>query len=355
MEEEKKSNRNKKLILGAWMVLVALEIALFNYTFNLAGFFLVIAWVLISKKYRLSNEESILGGLIFLFFCLLFSLFRRLDLAEKMSTWALFLLVTGALQAIFKNFPQKQDFISEKPTLNLKNFLLSVVIPVYNEEKTIVQVIKRVQKIKLRKEIIIVDDGSTDKTRKILSQIKTSPNLKIFFHSKNKGKGAAVRTSLKKARGDAVVIQDADFEYYPQDYLQMFKLIAQGADVVYGNRFAKMKFRLWGEERIVFPHFYLGVRALSLATSLLYGIFPPLADVETCYKMLSKKAYQSLKLTSNGFEIEIEITSKILKNGFKIIEVPIRYQSRSYKEGKKITWKDGLKAFGAIAKFRFKD
>lgn len=241
------------------------------------------------------------------------------------------------------------------PPKKSSKFLLSIIIPVYNEEKSIAKVIEMVKRLNLNKEIVIVDDGSTDGTREILTKTQPTSHLKIIFHPKNRGKGAAIRTGLKHIRGEAMVIQDADFEYNPRDYEKMVKLIIDGADVVYGTRLAKMKFRLWGRDKIIFPHFYLGVRFLSWLTSLLYGIKPPLTDVETCYKMLSKKAYRKIKLTSNRFEIEIEITCKLLKNNFKIVEIPISYKSRGYAEGKKIHWQDGVKALLAIIKYRFTD
>jgi len=225
---------------------------------------------------------------------------------------------------------------------------LSIIIPVYNEEKTIAEVITKIKDIKLpkdlTKEIIVVDDGSKDNSQSILRRIK---GIKLFSHETNKGKGAAVRTGLNNAKGDIIVIQDADLEYNPQQIPQVISpILSKEAEVVYGLRFLKK-----GNENWKLPAHYVGNRILSFLTNLLYGC--NLSDMETGYKAFTKKAKESINLESNDFGFEVEFTAKICKKGFKIKEVPIKYRPRLWNEGKKITWKDGAKAFYYLIKFRF--
>ena len=227
---------------------------------------------------------------------------------------------------------------------------LSIIIPVYNEEKTIEKIVNKVEKVKIKnvkKEIIVINDASKDKTAEILKRIsKKYKNIKIFSHKTNKGKGAAIRTGLKYFMGDIIVIQDGDLEYNPEDFKRLIKPISEGkTKVVYGSR-------LLGEERgFNVPLHYIGNRILSLITALLY--FRRITDMETCYKMMTKDVINSLKLKARRFDFEPEITAKIIKKGYKIIELPIVYNCRSFQEGKKITWKDGIKALYYLLKYRF--
>jgi glycosyltransferase involved in cell wall biosynthesis len=226
---------------------------------------------------------------------------------------------------------------------------LSIIIPVYNEEKTIVQIINRVLKVPLKnikKEIIIVDDFSQDNSRNILKKIKDK-NIKIFFHKKNFGKGYAIRTALKHATGDLILIQDADFEYKPEEYPKLLEpIIKNKAKVVYGVRFTE-------QHKPRYKFYYLGNLILTSITNILYN--SKIKDMETCYKVFKKEIIRDMKLKSKRFDFEPEITAKILKKGYKIFEVPITYKSRSIVEGKKISWKDGLKAVYYLIKYRFMD
>lgn len=231
--------------------------------------------------------------------------------------------------------------------------LLSVIVPVYNEENTIKELVKQVLAEKTAKEIIIVDDGSTDKTREILSKVKSpkKTKIKIILHEKNQGKGAAVRTGIKAAKGDAFVIQDADLEYAPKYYKTGFDLIiSKKAKVVYGSRLKDLKFRISGRNPTPLPLHYLMNRFLTLLTNILYG--SNLTDMETGFKMLSKEVYRKLNLVSDRFDIEPEITAKILQKGYKIVEFPIKTKPRGYEQGKKIKAKDAFYAVQALFKFR---
>lgn len=229
--------------------------------------------------------------------------------------------------------------------------LLSVIVPVYNEEKTIEKLLQKVLDEKTNKEIIVVDDGSFDQTRSILNKIK-NPKIKIFLNEKNIGKGGSVRFGISKAKGDFMIIQDADLEYDPNDYPRLYKPIVNGeTEVVYGTRLKNLKFCLFGKEKIPMPIHYICNRLLSFLTNILYG--SSLTDMETCYKMISKKIYKKLTLVSNGFEIEPEITAKILKNNWKILEIPIKTKPRNYLEGKKIKTKDAFIAIKTLIKYRF--
>lgn len=229
---------------------------------------------------------------------------------------------------------------------------LSVIIPVFNEEATIEEILKKVSKVelgKIQKEIVIIDDGSTDSSKlKISTFIRTLKNkqsFKTIFHKENQGKGGAIKSGLKEATGDYVVIQDADLEYDPEDYKKMIKPIKEGkAEVVYGSRFT-------GERRNMFFWHMLANRFLSLLTNILFNT--TLSDMETGYKMSPLKLLKELDLKSKRFDFEPEVTAKILKRGIRIYEVPISYTGREYDEGKKITWRDGLVALWTLLKYRF--
>jgi len=224
---------------------------------------------------------------------------------------------------------------------------LSVLVPVYNEAKSILTVIGRIEKVSLDKEIILVDDYSDDGTRELLRDYcdKNNSIIKAFYHDKNIGKGAAVKTALNYAEGDYAIIQDGDLEYDPQDYIRLLDEAERTeADVVYGSRFLTT----WRSTS--FPHFLVN-KFLTVITNILYG--SNLTDMETCYKMIRTDLFKRLNLESERFEIEPEITAKLLKRGYKITEVPISYKGRSYHEGKKITWQDGLATLWALVRFRY--
>jgi glycosyltransferase involved in cell wall biosynthesis len=234
---------------------------------------------------------------------------------------------------------------------------LSIIIPVYNEEKTIIEILDRVKKEvipEVEKEIIVVDDGSTDTTRQKLKNIKDN-DFKIIFNEKNGGKGSAVRTGIENATGDYIIIQDADLEYHPKFIKDLIKpILEKKAEVVYGTRLNRMPHLKGEEAKHLFILHYFGNRFLSLITSVLYGQW--ITDMETCYKLFPKKALNGMKLNARGFELEPEITSKLLKRGYKIKEVSIFVNPRGYDEGKKLnTAKDGLKALWSLVKYRFSD
>lgn len=230
---------------------------------------------------------------------------------------------------------------------------LSVVIPVYNEKKTISELLRRVLKEKTPKEVIIVDDGSTDGTLDELQSFKVAElqrKVKILQNKKNLGKGEAVRKGIENATGDVLIIQDADLEYDPNDYQKLLKpILNKETKVVYGSRLIKLNFRLFGKNKTPLPLHYLVNQLLSFLTNVLYS--SSLTDMETCYKMMTKEVYKGLTLESSRFEIEPEITAKILRKGFKIVEIPITTKPRSYKEGKKIKAKDALLAIFTLFKY----
>ena len=226
---------------------------------------------------------------------------------------------------------------------------ISVLIPVYNEEGTINEIVARVQAVDLQSEIIIVNDGSTDGTSAQLETIdSTYDNVRVLEHKKNRGKGAALRTGLAAASGEVIIIQDADLEYDPRDYEKLLVPIIDGrADVVYGSRF------LGGPQRVLFFWHYVGNKLITLLCDAFSNL--NLTDMETGYKVFKKEVLADITLKSNRFGFEPEFTMKIAKRGFRIYEVPISYSGRTYEEGKKIGWKDGLSAIFTILWFRFFD
>lgn len=221
--------------------------------------------------------------------------------------------------------------------------MLSIIIPAYNEAPFLPEVIRRVDETPYDKEIIVVDDGSTDGTRDYLKNLGKG-NVKIILHDKNMGKGAAVRSGLVIATGDVIIVQDADLEYDPKDYPILLEPIIQGrADVVYGSRF------LGGPHRVLFFWHSVGNSLITLISNMLTDL--NLTDMETGYKAFRKEVFRDISIESNRFGFEPEITSKVAKKGFRIYEVPVSYSGRSYQEGKKITWKDGVKAIFTVLKY----
>lgn len=225
---------------------------------------------------------------------------------------------------------------------------LSIVIPVFNERATLPTVLENLARVSLDKEILIVDDGSTDGTREYLKDMAQLPGegVRVFFHDRNRGKGAALRTGFREVTGDIVIIQDADLEYDPQDYPALLKPILDGrADVVYGSRF------LGGPHRVLFFWHYVGNKVLTLISNMLTNL--NLSDMETCYKVFRSEVIKNLTFTSDGFAIEAEMTVKIAKAGYRVYETPISYSGRDYSEGKKITWKDAFPTLWALIKHCF--
>jgi glycosyltransferase involved in cell wall biosynthesis len=221
-----------------------------------------------------------------------------------------------------------------------------VIVPVFNERATVAEIVRRMRRVELpvEVEIVMVDDASSDGTSHILKAIEDS-TVQVVHHAANAGKGAAIRTGLEHARGDLVLIQDADLEYDPDDWPRLLNPVLKGkAQIVYGSRFT-------GEHRnMLFTH-WVGNRFLSLTTNVLYNT--TLSDMETCYKLFDRRVLDGIQINANGFDFEPEITAKILRKGYRIYEVPISYAGREYDEGKKITWKDGFRALWTLVRYRF--
>ena len=227
---------------------------------------------------------------------------------------------------------------------------LSIIIPVYNERETLSEILRQVRAVELpdlEKEILVVEDGSTDGSRDILDMEAKAGDLRVFYHDQNRGKGAAVRTAIEKATGDLIVIQDADLEYDPRDYPTLVRPIIEGrVTVVYGSRF------LGPRKAMLFWHM-LGNKLLTLTTNILFNAI--LSDMETCYKCFRADVLQGIPLRARRFDFEPEVTAKVLKRGHRIFEVPISYYGREYYEGKKIGWRDAPIAFWTLIKYRFVD
>ena len=227
---------------------------------------------------------------------------------------------------------------------------LSIIMPVYNEQATLSEILKQVRAVELDgvdKEIVVVDDGSTDGSRDILAAEAEAGDLQVHYLEQNRGKGAAVRTGIEHASGDLIVIQDADLEYDPRDYPTLIRPIMEGrVAVVYGSRF------LGPRKAMLFWHM-IGNKLLTLTTNILYNAI--LSDMETCYKCFRADVIKDIPLRSRRFEFEPEITAKVLKRGHRIFEVPISYYGREVHEGKKISWRDAPIAFWTLFKYRFVD
>ena len=222
---------------------------------------------------------------------------------------------------------------------------VSVIIPCFNEKQTLKKILEKVQNSKIKiQEIIIVDDCSTDGTIQILKSIK-NPLIKIYYHSKNRGKGAALRTGFSKAKGDICIVQDADLEYDPDDYPRLIKpILDDKADVVFGSRFQG-----GSPHRVVYFWHRIGNGFLTLLSNILTDL--DLSDMETCYKVFKREIIQSIRIKEDRFGFEPEITAKIAKMNLRVYEVGIAYYGRTYSEGKKITWKDGIRAIYCILKY----
>jgi len=222
--------------------------------------------------------------------------------------------------------------------------LISIIMPVYNEERYIGEIIGRVLKTDIEKELIIIDDFSTDGTREILNKFNRHEGVNIILHERNKGKGAAIRTGLRKVSGDVVIIQDADLEYDPRDYPKLLEPIQDGrADAVFGSRF------LGGPHRVLFFWHYIGNKVLTLLSNILSNL--NLTDMETGFKAFKADVIKGMGLKSDRFGFEPEVTARLARKRYRIYETPISYSGRSYAEGKKITWKDGLAAIIHIIRF----
>lgn len=224
---------------------------------------------------------------------------------------------------------------------------ISILIPVYNEKDSLLELLKKVESVDygLEKEIILIDDFSTDGTKDLYPQI----SHKILYHEVNQGKGAALRTGLKEATGDIIIIQDADLEYNPEDYIPLVEHIKNDeADVVYGSRFADKR----NKGNFLFLSFVAN-KTLTLMTQILFGT--KLTDMETCYKAFKSDVIKDVEIKSNRFDFEPEITAKVLKKHVRFHELPISYNARTNDEGKKIGWKDGVQAMFALIKFRLFD
>jgi glycosyltransferase involved in cell wall biosynthesis len=264
------------------------------------------------------------------------------------------------------NLPTSMTHRRHNPSA-LNDPKVSVVIPVYNEKSTIDEILRRVLDAEVRKEVIVVDDSSTDGSRQILENMaarqangdKTAPpqdggdaielrDLRFFFQAPNQGKGAALRRGFAQATGEIILVQDADLEYDPRDYSKLLEPIVDGrADVVYGSRF------LGGPQRVHYFWHYVANRVLTLLSDISTNL--KLTDMETCYKVFRREVLEGIQLRSDRFGFEPEITAKIAKHKWRIYEVPITYAGRTYEEGKKITWKDGVQALWCIVRYKISD
>ena len=218
---------------------------------------------------------------------------------------------------------------------------LSVIVPVFNERATIERILDRVDAIDLDMEVIVVDDGSTDGTRELLERL--AGERTVVYHERNQGKGAALRTGLRHATGDYVIVQDADLEYDPKEYDRLLREVDDGAVVVYGSRFA-------GPQAGMALRHWIGNKLLTALTNALYG--GGLTDMETCYKLFPRQMLIDIGIDSDRFSVEPEVTAKILKRGIRIREVPITYAGRKFSEGKKISWVDFVSAVWTLLKYR---
>lgn len=228
--------------------------------------------------------------------------------------------------------------------------MLSVIVPVYNERETLAEIVRRIRAVDLeplglRTEIVLVDDGSTDGTRELLPGLAELPGVRVLLQPRNRGKGAAVRAGIAKARGDLILIQDADLEYDPRDYPTLLRPILEGrSSVVYGSRFL-------GEHKAMYFWHQLGNKFLTTLANVLYDT--TLTDMETCYKLCTAQVARSFTLKQERWGFDPEMTAKILKRGHRIYEVPVAYNGREFDEGKKISWKDGLTVIRALVRYRF--
>jgi len=225
---------------------------------------------------------------------------------------------------------------------------ITVIIPVYNEEKTIREILRRVQAMHIAQEILVVDDGSTDGTREILAELNGNAPVRVLYHEHNQGKGAAIRTGIQATTGEVIIIQDADLEYDPRDYPALLRPIEEGiAEVVFGSRF------LGGARRPVMFWHMVANKILTLVTNILYNNI--LTDMETGYKLFVRKIVLDMPLHARGFDFEPEFTAKVLKRKARIFEVPITFNPRNYEDGKKIKMRDAFVALWTLMKYRFVD
>jgi glycosyltransferase involved in cell wall biosynthesis len=226
--------------------------------------------------------------------------------------------------------------------------MLSVVIPVYNERGTIEELLRRVQAVSIEKEIVLVDDGSSDGTRQILAEFDGKPGFQVIFHARNQGKGAALRSGFAAARGDVVLVQDADLEYDPEDYHRLLQPIAAGkADVVLGSRFIG-----GGPHRVLYYWHYVGNRLLTTLSNVFTNL--NLSDMETCYKVFRRDVLAGLEIEESRFGFEPEIVAKVAHGRWRVYEVGVSYSGRTYNEGKKIGWRDGVRAIWCILKYNLR-